>query len=167
MKFPNLPAAGTLTGTEIVPMTQSGVDRRATAQDIANTADPEAIAFSDSGFAADNVHDAILEAASLVSGSAYSINTEASAFTANPGVHDGLATYNRCGGDVTFDNAEPYTAGMVFNIRATGALELLETGTTLTPPAGGTLELDANMAVQVVFTSATAADVIGQTVAAP
>lgn len=99
-------------------------------------------------------------------GGAYTIVTEASAFTANPGVNDGLTTYNRCGGDVTFDNAEPYAAGMVFNIRATASVELIEDGVTLTPPAGGTLGLTSGMSVQVVMTSATAGDVIGQTVAA-
>lgn len=99
--------------------------------------------------------------------SAYTIITEASAFTADPGTHDGLTRYIRAGGDVTFDDAEPYTAGMTFNIRATGAVELIGDGVTLTPPAGGTLELTAGMAVQVVMTSATAGDVIGQTVAAP
>lgn len=96
----------------------------------------------------------------------YTVVTEASAFTATPGTHDGLNRYNRCGGDVTFDGAEPYTAGMVFNIRATASIELIEDGVTLTPPAGGTLELDSGMAVQVVMTSATTGDVIGQTVAA-
>lgn len=97
----------------------------------------------------------------------YTIVTEASPFTADPGTHDGLTRYIRAGGDVTFNSSEPYTAGMVFNIRATAGLDLVETGVTLTPPAGGTLELTAGMAVQVVMTSSTAGDVIGQTVAAP
>lgn len=97
---------------------------------------------------------------------AYTIVTEVVASTATVGANDGLFRYNRCGGDVTFDNAQPYTAGMVFNIRATAAIELVESGVTLTPPSGGTLELDAGMAVQVVMTSSTAGDVIGQTVAA-
>lgn len=96
---------------------------------------------------------------------AYTIVTEVSAFTADPGTHDGLFRYIRAGGDVTFDDAEPYTAGMVFNIRATASINLLEDGVTLTPPAGGTLELSSGMSVQVVMTSATAGDVIGQTVA--
>ena len=96
----------------------------------------------------------------------YTIVTEASAFTATPGTHDGLTRYNRCGGDVTFDGSEPYTTGMVFNIRATASIELIEDGVTLTPPAGGTLDLDSGMAVQVVMTSATTGDIIGQTVAA-
>lgn len=95
----------------------------------------------------------------------YSIVTEASPFTANPGVHDGMLRYNRCAGDITFDNAEPYTAGMVFNIRATAAIDLIEDGVTLTPPAGGSLSMESDMAVQVVMTSSTAGDVIGQTVA--
>lgn len=97
---------------------------------------------------------------------AYAIVTEASAFTAEPGTHDGLDTLTLAGGDVTFDNAETYTAGMTFPIRATAAIELLEDGVTLTPPAGGTLEMDADMAAQVVMTGATTGIVIGQTVAA-
>lgn len=36
MKFPNLPAASALTGAEIVPLTQSGIDKRTTTGDIAN-----------------------------------------------------------------------------------------------------------------------------------
>lgn len=98
-------------------------------------------------------------------GNAYTIVTEGSAFTADPGTHDGLTRLVIAGGDVTFDAAEPYTSGMTFNIRATAEIELIEDGVMLDPPAGGTLELDAGMAVQVVFTSATTAVVIGQTVA--
>lgn len=121
-----------------------------------------------SGMAATDVQAAIdeLAAGSGSAPTAYTIVTEASAFTADPGTHDGLFRYIRAGGDVTFDNAEPYTAGMVFNIRATGSVELVEDGVTLTEPSGGTLELTAGMAVQVVMTSATAGDVIGQTVIA-
>lgn len=96
---------------------------------------------------------------------AYTIVTEGSAFTAAAGTHDGLTTLTLAGGDVTFSDSEPYTSGMTFNIRATAAIELIEDGVTLDPPAGGTLELAAGMAVQVVFTSATTAVVIGQTVA--
>lgn len=139
MKFPNLPAAVALTGAEIVPMTQGGVDVRATTQDIADLA---------------------------ANAAGYTIVTEAGAFTANPGEHDGALRYNRCGGDVTFDSAEPYTEGMVFNIRATATIDLVEDGVTLEPPAGGTLGLESGMAVQVIMTSATSGDVVGQTVAA-
>lgn len=96
----------------------------------------------------------------------YDIITEASAFTADPGTHDGLTRLILAGGDVMFDDAKPYTEGMVYNIRATAAIELLVDGVTLTPPAGGTNELEANMAVQVVMTGATTGIVIGQTVAA-
>ena len=94
------------------------------------------------------------------------IIVEPSAYTADPGTHDGLTTLTLAGGDVTFSDSEPYTEGMTFNIRATSPIELLEDSVTLDPPAGGTLELDAGMAVQVVFTGATTAVVIGQTVAA-
>jgi len=97
-------------------------------------------------------------------GSGYTIITEASAFTATPATHAGLMRYIRAGGNVTFNNAQSYTAGMSFNIRATGAVTLAGTGVTLTPPAGGTLGLTAGMAAQVVMTSSTAGDVIGQTV---
>lgn len=64
MKFPNLPAAGSLTGTEVVPITQAGVDKRTTTQDLANLAAPDAsqIPFANSGFSATNVEDAIVEA---------------------------------------------------------------------------------------------------------
>lgn len=94
------------------------------------------------------------------------IITEASAFTAAPATHAGLSRYIRAGGDVTFDNAEGYTAGQVFNIRATAALDLVEDGVILSPSYGGTLSLEAEMAVTVVMISPTAADVIGVTVAA-
>lgn len=141
MKFPNLPAAGALTGSEIVPVTQGGVDKRTTTQAIADLAAAGAVA--------------------------YTIVTEATAFTADPGMHDGLARLVLAGGDVTFSNAEPYVAGMVFNLIATASLDLVESSVTLTPPAGGTLGMDADMAAQVVMTSATTGRVIGQTVAAP
>jgi len=121
-----------------------------------------------SGLSADNVQDAIdeLAAGSGSAPTAYTIITEASAFTATPGTHDGLFRYIRAGGNVTFNSSQAYTAGMVFNIRATGAVTLVGTGVTLTAPAGGTLGLTAGMSVQVVMTSSTAGDVIGQTVAA-
>lgn len=96
----------------------------------------------------------------------YTIVTEASAITATPATHSGLDTYNRCGGNVTFNAAQPYAAGQAYNIRATANLSLVGTGVTLTPPAGGTLDLETGMAVQVVMTSGTAGDVIGQTVPA-
>ncbi len=95
-----------------------------------------------------------------------SIITEASAFTATPGTHAGLSRYIRAGGDVTFDSVEGYGAGQVFNIRATAALSLVGSGVTLTPTTGGTLELEAGMAVTVVMVTPTTADVIGLTVAA-
>lgn len=98
--------------------------------------------------------------------SVVSIITEASPFTAEPGTHDGLARYVRAGGDATFDSAESYVEGMVFNIRATASIELIEGGVTLTPPSGGTLEMTSGMSITIIMTSSTAGDVIGQTVAA-
>ena len=94
------------------------------------------------------------------------IITEASAFTATPSAHAGKSRYIRAGGNVTFDDSEGYAAGQVFNIRATDEIELVEDGVTLEPTYGGTLELEAGMAVTVVMTSPTTADVIGLTVAA-
>lgn len=94
------------------------------------------------------------------------INTEASTSTMTPATHAGLRKYNRCAGDVTFSSGQSYAAEEVYNIRATAALSLIESGVTLEPPAGGTLDLDAGMSVTVIMTSATAGDVIGQTVPA-
>ena len=99
-------------------------------------------------------------------GRTLSIVTEGSAFTATPATHAGSDRLIRAGGNVTFNSAESYSAGQVYSIRATGAITLVGTGVTLTPPAGGTLNLSAAMAVTVVMTSGTAGDVIGQTVAA-
>lgn len=95
-----------------------------------------------------------------------SIINEASAFTAAPATHAGLTRYIRCGGDVTFDSAESYTAGQVFNIRATSSILLVEDGVTLAPTYSGTLELESGMSVTVVMTGPTSGDVIGLTVAA-
>lgn len=94
------------------------------------------------------------------------IITEASTSTMDPATHAGLARYIRCADDVTFTIAEGYSAGEVYNIRATAALTLVGTGVTLTPPSGGTLDLSAAMSVSVIMTSSTAGDVIGQTVPA-
>ena len=92
--------------------------------------------------------------------------TEASAFTADPATHAGLLNYVRADGDVTFDVAAGFEAGQVFNLRATGAIELVEDGVTLIPPAGGTLAMTAGMSVTVVMVDEETADVIGQTVPA-
>lgn len=43
MKFPNLPAASALTGTEIVPLTQGGVDRRTTVQAVADANESKSV----------------------------------------------------------------------------------------------------------------------------
>jgi hypothetical protein len=67
---------------------------------------------------------------------------------------------------VTFNSTESYAAGEAYNIRATASITLVGTGVTLTPPSGGTLDLDAAMTVTVIMTSSTAGDVIGQTVPA-
>src|SRR5690625_472267 len=72
-----------------------------------------------------------------------SIIAEASASTATPATHAGLSRYIRAGGDVTFDSAEGYAVGSVFNIRATSALDLVGAGMTLEPTHGGTLALEA------------------------
>lgn len=94
------------------------------------------------------------------------IITESSAFTATPSTHAGRSRLIEAGGNVTFDVAEGYSSGDVFNLVATAVLDLLTTGVTLTPPYGGTLELDADMAVSVVMTGASTGRLIGQTVQA-
>lgn len=119
-----------------------------------------------SGLAATDVQEAIDELTALGGTTTVTIVTEATAFTAEPATHAGLAKYVRAGGDVTFDSAETYAAGEVYNIRATGSIELIEDGVTLTPPSGGTLEMTAAMSVTVIMTSSTAGDVMGQTVPA-
>jgi hypothetical protein len=96
--------------------------------------------------------------------STVTIVTEASTSTMTPATHAGLAKYVRAADDVTFNTSQSYTAGEVYNIRATAALTLIGTGVTLTAPNGGTLDLDADMSVTVIMTSSTAGDVIGQTV---
>jgi uncharacterized LabA/DUF88 family protein len=59
-------------------------------------------------------------------GSTVTIVTEGSAFTVVAATHAGRGKYIRAGGDVTFDNAETYAAGEVYNLRATAAIELIE-----------------------------------------
>lgn len=95
------------------------------------------------------------------------IVTESVAFDIVPATHAGRRKWILAGADATFDSVEAFAAGQVYAITATAAIELIEAGVTLTPPAGGTLELDANMSVEVRMTSGTAGRVIGQTVAAP
>jgi hypothetical protein len=94
------------------------------------------------------------------------IITEAGTSTMDPATHAGTNRYIRAADDVTFDVAEGYAAGQPYNLRATAGLTLIGTGVTLTPPAGGTLDLDAAMSITVVMTSSSAGDVIGQTVPA-
>lgn len=125
------------------------------------------IGITDSGgyFTGTDVEAALQElGASSGGATGVTINTEASTSTMAPATHAGLAKYNRCADDVTFNTSQSYTAGEVYNIRATAALTLIGTGVTLTPPDGGTLDLSAAMSVTVIMTSSTAGDVIGQTV---
>lgn len=91
--------------------------------------------------------------------------TEAGAFTATVSDHSGRNRLILAGGDITF-NTTGISAGQCYNIRSTGALELIGSGVTLTPTDGGTLEMNANMQVTVVMTSGTTAIVMGLTVAA-
>lgn len=114
-----------------------------------------------------NVQDAIDEIAAASGASdMVVVLEETAAFTASPAAHAGKSRYIRAGGDVTFNNVEGYAPGHVFNIRASADIELVGLGVTLTPTHGGTLGLDARMAVTVIMTSPTTADVIGLTVQA-
>lgn len=67
--FAGNPAATPLTGAEIVPITQGGVDKRTTVGQIGDAVaadiDPALITFSNSAFTADNVEDAIVEASTM------------------------------------------------------------------------------------------------------
>ena len=108
----------------------------------------------------------LVAALALKSARGVSIVTEASTSTMTPATHAGLDRYVRAAGNVTFNTSQSYTAGEVYNIRATASISLAGTGVTLTPPAGGTLDMDAYMSVTVVMTSSSAGDVIGQTVPA-
>lgn len=141
-KISQMDPAGALDGTEMIEVVQNGMNVRTTTGYIA------ALAGGDGGGTGD-----------------FEVITEAAEFTATT-THSGLKRYIRAGGDVTFDAAEGYTVGQVFNVRATAALELVGNGVALEATAGGTLSLDARMAVTVVMTSPTTADVIGLTVAA-
>lgn len=102
---------------------------------------------------------------SLEAGGRLDVISEPAAFTASAATHAGSGRYIRAGGNVTFDAAQAYEAGQLFNIRATAPLDLVGTGVTLEPMAGGTLNLDGRMAVTVIMTSASTADVVGLTVA--
>lgn len=95
------------------------------------------------------------------------IVTESTAFDIVPATHAGRRKWILAGADATFDSGKAFAAGQVYAITATAAIELIEAGVTLTPPDGGTLELDADMSVEVRMTSSTTGHVIGQTVAAP
>lgn len=95
------------------------------------------------------------------------IVTEAVAFDIVPATHAGRRKWILAGADATFDSGEAFAAGQVYAITATASIELIEAGVTLTPPAGGSLELDEDMSVEVRMTSSTTGHVIGQTVAAP
>lgn len=95
-----------------------------------------------------------------------SLITEATAFTATPATHDGRSRLTLAGGDVTFNSAEAYASGQVYNIYATGTIEIVVSGVTLTDVSGGTKDMDAGMAVSIVMTGATTGVIIGYTVAA-
>ena len=136
IKISEMDPADALDGTELIPMLQDGANVAGTAEQLRD----------------------------YVTGEDLTVVTEGSAFTAEPGTHRGSRKITLAAGDVTFDNAEAYAAGQEYNIRATAAIDLVEDGVTLTPPAGGTLALSADMAVTVVMTDATAGIVIGQTV---
>lgn len=135
--FSGNPAADPLTGVEIVPITQGGVDKRTTTQAIAD------LAASD-------------ESVQLI--------TEAGAATLDPATHSGRNRLILAGGDLTLNTAESYSAGDVFNIYATATIDILLTGVTLTPPNGGSEQLEAAMAVSIVMTGTTTAIMFGQTV---
>ena len=120
-----------------------------------------------SGLSATNVQAAIDELAAVSVNGDLDLITEAIAFTASPTTHSGREKLILAAGDVTFNVAQGYVAGNVFNIHATASIELLGVGVTLTPAALGTNELEAAMTVTVAMTSSSTGRIIGQSVAAP
>lgn len=165
-RIQDLDPASALDGTELVELEQGGASVHCTTQDIADLGGGGGIPDAPSDGKLYGRKDAAWEEVPVGGSETLTIVTEASAFTASPATHAGLSRYIRAGADVTFDSAESYTAGQVFNIRATASLSLVGSGVTLTPTTGGTLGLEAGMSVTVVMTSPTTADVIGLTVAA-
>ncbi len=77
--FATNPAVSSLDGTEAVPLSQGGIDKRATTQAIADLASPLASNViyepnSNSPITADNVQDALEEVAAMAGGAVSSVN---------------------------------------------------------------------------------------------
>lgn len=96
--------------------------------------------------------------------------TNSAALALTPADHD---VYQRLTGTgtktVEFDSAESFSAGNIFHIAnrgASGIVDLFGTGVTLNPPKGGSLTLEPDDTVSVLFVSSTEADVYGSTEAA-
>ena len=67
---------------------------------------------------------------------------------------------------VTFDSGDSFAAGNIFHIAnraASGIVDLVGSGITLNPPKGGSLTLEPDDTVSVLFISSTEADVYGST----
>lgn len=141
--FPGNPAADPLTGAEIVPITQGGVDKRTTVENIAALAPvgvPPVVTESGTALTADDTN----------SGN-YTRFTNA-----------GTKTY-------TFDDAETYTIGAEYHGRNAGAgdLTITEAGAmTINPPAAGTLVIPEGGTFTVKIVASDEADLFGVTVAA-
>ena len=189
-RITELPVAVSVSGTEVIPLVQDSVTKQTNLQTIANQmlvgppgaqGDPGADGIPGPIGATGPIGPGVVAGGSAgqllskIDGTDYNtawvdIDTVSvvavAAVTLSRATHSGLRKYIRASGDLTFSSAENYVAGDVFNIRALGTIELLESSVVLTPPAGGTLELTEDMSVSVIMTSATAGDVIGQTVPA-
>lgn len=105
------------------------------------------------------------DVASLFGGPGVDLITEAGATNLEPSTHSGRNRLILAAGDLTLDNSEGYTAGEIFNVYATATIDILVSGVTLTPPAGGSEQMTAGMAISIVMTAPTTAIMFGQTVA--
>lgn len=105
------------------------------------------------------------DVASLFGGPGVDLITEAGATNLEPSTHSGRNRLILAAGDLTLDNAEGYSAGEIFNVYATATIDILVSGVTLTPPAGGSEQMTAGMAISIVMTAPTTAIMFGQTVA--
>ncbi len=119
-----------------------------------------------SGISVDDTDPANPIVSAIPGGGGLDIIVEPTAITADRVDHSGLERLIIAGGDITFDSAQSYATNDVFNFRASADLDLIEDGVTLDPPAGGTLSLQAGMAVTIAMLDATNGVIIGQTVPA-
>ena len=144
-KISALTAASTLDGTEPFPVVQSGTKKATGAQLLA--------------YIRALLTDSDVPAAVITDVSALRTITNSDA-----GKYIRMTATGFKG--LEFDSAVTLGEFHIRNAAASGDIEILATGVTLNPPAGGTLVLEPGMTVTVKFVGASEFDVFGQTVAA-